>query len=159
MKEDDTTFPLNVNSPLVNFLQRIILWSVNLLALLMTFMVIWTVLDVIFIIYQKSQESFFLLTDIDEILSIFGVFLVVLIAIEIFVNIILYLKKGVSHLKLVMATALMAIARKVIILDYDLVSAWHMAGMGALILALGFAYWFVARTSSTAIIPENNSQK
>lgn len=159
MKEDDTTFPLNVNSPFVHFLQKIILWSVNLLALLMTLMVIWTVLDVIFIIYQKSQESFFLLTDIDEILSIFGVFLVVLIAIEIFVNIILYLKKGVSHLKLVMATALMAIARKVIILDYDLVSAWHMAGMAALILALGFAYWFIARTTYTSAVPDNGPQK
>ena len=100
------------------------------------------------IIYQKSKEAKLLLTDIDDILTIFGAFLAVLIAIEIFVNIILYLRKDIGHLRLVIATALMAISRKVIILDYDKISDWHMFGMGAIILALGLAYWLIASSRS-----------
>ncbi|MGL1835036.1 phosphate-starvation-inducible PsiE family protein [Rhodocyclaceae bacterium SMB388] len=49
----------------------------------------------------------------------FAAFLAVLIAIEIFANITLYLRDEVIHVKLVIATALMAIARKVIVLDFS----------------------------------------
>ena len=58
-----------------------------------------------------------------------------------------------GHLRLVMATAKMAIARKVIVLDYDKVSDWHLFGMGALILAHGCAYWFVCRANQTNALP------
>jgi uncharacterized membrane protein (DUF373 family) len=146
MKGDDANFPIDVQSPFINFLQKIILWSVKILALFMVVVIVWSVVDVIILMVIKAQDPYLLLTDMDEVLAIFGAFLVVLIAIEIFLNIILYLKKDMSHLRLVIATALMAIARKVIILDYDQVRDFHMVGMGILILALGFAYWFICRS-------------
>ncbi len=146
MPGDDTNFPIDVKSPFINFLQKIILWSVQVLAFLMVVVILWSVADVVYTLYLKSQEPYLLINDFDEVLAVFGAFLVVLIAIEIFLNIILYLKKDMGHLKLVMATALMAIARKVIILDYDQVSDSHMLGMGALILALGISYWFICYT-------------
>jgi uncharacterized membrane protein (DUF373 family) len=146
MKGDDSNFPIDVHSSFINLLQRIILWSVKVLALLMVLVILWSVIDVIFLVLTKAKEPFLFVTNTDEILTIFGAFLVVLIAIEIFLNIILYLKKDMSHLKLVIATALMAIARKVIILDYNQVHDGYMIGMGALILSLGFAYWFISRT-------------
>ena len=65
-----------------------------------------------------SDTPVFILT-IGVILATFGVFMVVLIAIEIFQNIILYLRDDVIHVKIVLSTALMAIARKVIILVYN----------------------------------------
>lgn len=148
MKGDDTNFPIDVKSPFVNFLQKVIVWSVKVLAFFMVIVLLWSVADVVLLILIKAHESSFLITDMDEVLTIFGAFLIVLIAIEIFLNIILYLKKDMGHLKLVVATALMAIARKVIILDYDQVRDWHMIGMGALILSLGFAYWLISQTQS-----------
>lgn len=153
MKGDDANFPIDVNSPLIAFLQKIILWSIKMLAVLMVAVILWAVADVVFTLYLKSHDPYLFITDIDELLGIFGTFLVVLIAIEIFLNIILYLKKDMSHLRLVMATALMAIARKVIILDYDKVSDWHLFGMGVLILALGVAYWFVCHANQAITHP------
>lgn len=147
MKGDDTNFPIDVKSPFVNFLQKIILWGIKILAFFMVIVILWSIVDVVSLMVIKTQEPYLLVTDMDEVLSIFGAFLVVLIAIEIFLNIILYLKKDMGHLKLVIATALMAIARKVIILDYDQVRDLHMIGMGTLILSLGVAYWFIERTS------------
>ena len=147
MKGDDANFPIDVKSPLVTWLQKVILWSIKLLAVLMVAVILWSVGDVVFTLYLKAQDPYLFVIDIEELLGIFGTFLVVLIAIEIFLNIILYLKKDMSHLRLVMATALMAIARKVIILDYDKISDWHLFGIGALILALGIAYWFVCHAN------------
>ena len=147
---DDTNFPIDVNSRLVSFLQKIITWSIKFLAILMVGAILWSVGDVIFALYLKARNPVFA-TDIDELLWVFGTFLVVLIAIEIFLNIILYLKKDMSHLHLVIATALMAIARKVIILDYDKISDWHLFGMGALIIALGIAYWFIGQSHRSTL--------
>jgi uncharacterized membrane protein (DUF373 family) len=56
------------------------------------------------------------LLSISDILATFGAFLAVLIAIEIFINITIYIRNDVLPVKLVVATALMAISRKVIIL-------------------------------------------
>ena len=73
----------------------------------------------------------------------FGAFMVVLIAVEIFQNIILYLRDDVIHVKIVLATALMAIARKVIILDYDELEPMYIFATGVVLVATGVAYWFV----------------
>ena len=67
----------------------------------------------------------------------------VLIAIEIFVNIIIYLRDDVIHVKIVLATALMAIARKVIIFDYDEISPDYVWATAAVTLAMAIAYWLV----------------
>jgi uncharacterized membrane protein (DUF373 family) len=143
MLGSDSNFPIDVKSPLIDFLQKTILWAIKILAILMVAVILWSVGDVIFTLFIKSQEPYIFITDMDELLRIFGSFLIVLIGIEIFINIILYLKKDMNHLRLVIATALMAIGRKVIILDYDKVSDWHLIGMGTLIVALGLAYWFI----------------
>jgi uncharacterized membrane protein (DUF373 family) len=82
---------------------------------------------------------------ITDILDIFGAFLAVLIAIEIFLNITLYLREDVIHVKLVVATALMAIARKVIVFDFSVIGHEHVIATGAVVLALGITYWLIAR--------------
>ncbi len=51
-----------------------------------------------------------------------------MIAIEIFINITVYLREDVIHVKIVMATALMAIARKVIILDLEKIEPEYLWG-------------------------------
>jgi uncharacterized membrane protein (DUF373 family) len=90
-------------------------------------------------------EPPFLLLRISDILATFGSFLAVLIAIEIFINITLYLKADVIPVRLVIATALMAIARKVIIFDYDELEANYVYATAAVVLALGVTYWLITR--------------
>ena len=80
---------------------------------------------------------------INDILATFGAFMAVLIAIEIFVNIIVYLRDDVIHVKIVLATALMAIARKVIILDFDEITPDYVWATAGVTLAMAIAYWLV----------------
>ena len=111
-------------------LKRIIHFCLKALGLLMVIVIISGVVDVAWTIYQRfTAEPRFILT-MGDILNTFGAFMVVLIAIEIFQNIILYLRDDVIHVKIVLATALMAIARKVIILDYDELEPLYIIATG-----------------------------
>jgi uncharacterized membrane protein (DUF373 family) len=124
-------------------LKQIIHLSLKCLGLLMIIVIVAGVVDVAWTLYQKfAAEPRFILT-MNDILMTFGAFMVVLIAIEIFQNIILYLRDDVIHVKIVLATALMAIARKVIILDYDELEPMYIFATGVVLVATGIAYWFV----------------
>lgn len=84
----------------------------------MTFVIFWGVLDMIWVLYQRVSKNPYFLPDISDILATFGAFLAVLIAIEIFENIVMYLEMRFIQIRLVVATALMAAARKVIVFDF-----------------------------------------
>ncbi|MBP6382566.1 MAG: phosphate-starvation-inducible PsiE family protein [Pseudomonadales bacterium] len=130
---------------LINLLQRAIHIAVRALAVLMVFVIIMGVVDVGWTIYQKLLTPPLFILTIADMLATFGAFMAVLIAIEIFINITVYLRDDVIHVKIVMATALMAIARKVIILDLETVSAEYVLAIAAVVLAMSVGYWLIHR--------------
>lgn len=137
--------PEEHEDPLIRKLHLIIRYAIKLLAVLMVLVIIWGVLDVIYVLYSKFVSPPLLLLDVSDIFVIFGAFMVVLIAVEIFINIRLYLGTNVLPIRLVIATALMAIARKVIILDIETISAEEMLAIAAIVLALGITHWLVGK--------------
>ena len=131
--------------PFIRLLHTVIRFGVKVLSVLMTLVILWGIGDVVWIMIRRlSQPPYFILR-ISDILFLFGAILVVLIAIEIFLNISLYLREDVIHVKLVVATALMAIARKVIVFDYKELSPQYVVATGAVVLALGITYWLVLK--------------
>ena len=137
--------PKEHEDPLIRRLHLVIRQAIKLLAVLMVLVIIWGVLDVIYVLYSKFVSPPVLLFEVSDIFVIFGAFMVVLIAVEIFVNIRLYLGTNILPIRLVVATALMAIARKVIILDIDTVTAMEMLAIAAVVLALGVTHWLVGK--------------
>lgn len=131
----------------VRFLHRIIRLAVKVLAIFMVLVIVWGIGDVIHVLYLRLAEPPFLLLQISDILETFGAFLAVLIAIEIFINIRMYLSTNVIPVRLVIATALMAIARKVIIFDFEKITPPFIHGTAAVILALGITYWLLTKKS------------
>jgi len=131
--------------PFIGFLHKAIHLAVKVLAVLMVAVIVWGIGDVVYILYQRLLSPPFLLLSISDILATFGAFLAVLIAIEIFENITLYLKTDVFPVKLVVATALMAISRKVIIFDFKEIVPQFLLGTAAVVLALGITYWLISR--------------
>ncbi|MBD1914972.1 MULTISPECIES: phosphate-starvation-inducible PsiE family protein [Cyanophyceae] len=77
------------------------------------------------------------------VIDIFGLFLTVLIALEILENITAYIQKHVVQVELVIATALTAVGRKFIILDLTKVSGTTLIGLAIAIFALAISYWLV----------------
>ncbi|MBN1441087.1 MAG: phosphate-starvation-inducible PsiE family protein, partial [Planctomycetes bacterium] len=114
---------------------------------LMVFVIFMGVADVIWVLYERLREPPHFLLQISDILATFGAFMAVLIAIEIFVNITIYLREDVIHVKIVLATALMAIARKVIILDLQELDPPLILALAAVVLATSVAYWLVVKST------------
>ncbi|MDM3872313.1 phosphate-starvation-inducible PsiE family protein [Porticoccus sp. W117] len=137
--------PKEHSDPFIQKLHRAIRVAVKILAVLMVLVIFWSILDVVYVLYQRLTSPPMFLLDIGDILQVFGAFMVVLIAIEIFINIRLYLGTEVIPVQLVLATALMAIARKVIVLDLNEVSSEQIVGIALVTLALGISYWLVAK--------------
>jgi uncharacterized membrane protein (DUF373 family) len=135
----------NPKEPLIKILRQIIHLAVRLLAILMTLVIIWGVIDVGWVLYKKLMAPPFMILSISDILATFGAFMAVLIAIEIFINITIYLREDVIHVKVVMATALMAIARKVIILDFEQISSDYVWAAAGVALAMSIGYWLVVK--------------
>ncbi|MFT6030288.1 MAG: uncharacterized membrane protein (DUF373 family) [Oleiphilaceae bacterium] len=131
--------------PFIRALNQSIRIAVKVLAILMVLVIFWSVIDVIYVIYEKLSVPPFLLLTIEDILVVFGAILAVLIGVEIFINIRLYLGSHIIPVQLVLGTALMAIARKIIVLDLGQVSAEQILGIGFVTLALGVSYWLVAK--------------
>jgi len=117
--------------------------AIRILAVLMTIVILWGVADVIMVLYQELKTPPVMMLTISDILTLFGAFMAVLIAIEILINIIIYLRDDVIHLKIVMATALMAISRKVIIMDFTSISAEYVFAVAAVALSMSVSYWLV----------------
>ena len=127
--------------PFIHRLASSIRYAVRILAVLMVLVIWWGVADVVYVLYERISAHPHYLLNISDIFATFGAFMAVLIAIEIFINIASYLRDNVIHIKLVLATAFMAVARKVIVLDYKVVSADYVFATAALVLALAVAYW------------------
>ncbi len=95
------------------------------------------------IIKDVASPPVFLL-EIDELLEIFGMFLLVLIGVELLETVKMYLTKKTVHVEVVFTVAMIAIARKVIILDIEEVSSLTLIGIGTIIVALSIGYYLLA---------------
>jgi uncharacterized membrane protein (DUF373 family) len=135
------------HDPLIRSLHGVIRVCVRFLALLMVFVILLGVADVMYVLFSRLMEPPYMLLNVSDIFKVFSAFMVVLIAIEIFINIRLYLGSNTLPIKLVLATALMAIARKVIVLDLTNTDAIYVFAIAAVVLALGITYWLVGKTS------------
>jgi uncharacterized membrane protein (DUF373 family) len=144
-EEKYSQLALDDEDPLIRRLHIIIRFGVKILAVLMAMVIMWGIGDVIWVLFSRLRQPPYFLLRISDILYTFGAFLAVLIAIEIFLNITLYLRKDVIHVKLVVATALMAIARKVIVFDFKELSYQYIWATGGVVLALGITYWLISR--------------
>ena len=86
------------------------------------------------------------LLEIDELLEIFGLFMLVLIGIELLDTIAkTYMGETTDHAQIVITVAIIAIARKVIILDVKDLSGLALLGIAAIILALSLGYYLMKK--------------
>jgi uncharacterized membrane protein (DUF373 family) len=115
------------------------------LVVMMAIIVLLATIELAWLIIQDIISPPLFLLEIEELLDIFGLFLLVLIGIELLETIKAYLKDNVVHVEVVFILAMIAIARKVIILDIKDVDALTLIGIGVIIIALSVGYWFVKR--------------
>lgn len=84
----------------------------------------------------------------NTLFEIFGLFLNLLIALELLENISAYLRKHVIQIELVIVTSLIAVARKIILFNLDKNSGVDLMGLALALFALAISYWIIRRTNA-----------
>lgn len=110
---------------------------------LMYVIVILAVIELVWTVWKDITTPPLVILEINQLLDLLGLFLLVLVAIELLDTITAYLDEHVLHAEVVFEAALIAAARKVILLDIKELGAGSVAALAAVILALAVGYTLI----------------
>jgi uncharacterized membrane protein (DUF373 family) len=115
------------------------------LMVMMAAVVLISTLELGWIIIQDIISPPVIFLELNELLGIFGFFLLILIGIELLETIKIYLRDNLIRVEVVLLVALIAVARKVIILDIKEITDYKLIGIAALIVALTTGLFLMKR--------------
>ena len=111
----------------------------------MMFAVLLATIEVGVILWQQMVKPPFLLLDVKEMMEVFGFILMVVIGLELLETIKAYLDKRVIHVEVVLLVAIVAVARKIIIMDYKEITPQMILAVAALVISLSIGFFAVRR--------------
>lgn len=118
---------------------------ITLLSLIMALVLLLSIIELGHIIVKDVISPPIFFVDINELKEVFGHALFVMIGIEILKTVEAYAERKAIPVEAVLIVALIAVTRKVIILDVKTVSAATLAGLGGMIIALSAGYYLIKR--------------
>ena len=92
-------------------------------------------------VFDPTDDVIFL--EIDELFRIFGFFFIILIGFELVETVEMYFRDNVIHAEVVLLVAVIAVSRKVILLDLEKYEPIAIIGLGVIIFALGGCYYLL----------------
>ena len=123
---------------------------IQILMVMMAIVVALATIDLGWTIIKDVSTPPYVVISVDKLLDLFGLFLLVIIGIELLETIMkTYLTQGTPHFEVVLSVAIIAIARKVIILDIKKISSLSLVGIASIIMALTIGYYFMKRGAGT----------
>ncbi len=113
----------------------------GLLGMMVIVVFLGTIELAVILVGQAVKPPLRILLNISEMLEIFGFFLMILIGLELIETMKVYLVDESVHVEIIFLVAIIAITRKVIILDVNSMAPLNLLGIAAIILALSFGYY------------------
>lgn len=129
------------------------------LIILLGGVILFSIAELVWILWEGLMVTTKFRLENKELLNVFGFFLLVVIGIELLDTLKAYLRENVIHVEIVILVAVIAIARKVIIIDPEFVDGVFMAGMGVIIIGLGIAYYLIKKANTIKTVPPDYSPK
>lgn len=137
--------------------EQIVIWILIVMMILVLGISIIQLGYTIFIYF--TDEPFHIL-DEKMMMGLLGSILIVLIGIELLDTIKVYLKDDVVHVEIVVLVAIIALARKIIVMDFDKYSAMSILGLSALLISLAVAYYLIKHSDHKySITSSSNSSQ
>jgi uncharacterized membrane protein (DUF373 family) len=127
--------------------EHLALTILSILIALIAALALWHLtLKVVTSIFVSGMDA----TDHALFHAIFGMIFTVIIALELKRSLLVLpeRRKGIVQVQTVILIALLAIVRKMIILDPSTTEAAYLVGLAATVLALGASYWLVGRADA-----------
>ena len=116
------------------------------LLVLMAGVVLLATIELAWILVKDVLTPPVFLLEIDELLELFGLFLLVLIGIELLHSVKTYIVRRAFHLETVLTVAMIAVARKIIVLEPKELPEGTLLGIAALVIALALGYYVMRRS-------------
>ncbi len=134
---------------MLDILKNIEKVMIQALMIMMAIVLGLATIDLGWLIIKDVLTPPYVLLSVDELLEIFGLFMLVLIGIELLETIMkTYLTQDQPHYEVVLSVAIIAIARKVIILDVKEIDSLSLIGIASIVLALTAGYFLMKRSRS-----------
>ena len=118
---------------------------IALLGMMALVVLLGTIELAVIIVDQMLQPPRFILLGMSELLAIFNFFLLVLIGLELIEVIKVYLVDEQVHVEVIFLVAIIAVTRKVIVLDVKELDPLVSLGIAAIILSLAGGYYLLKR--------------
>jgi uncharacterized membrane protein (DUF373 family) len=135
---DNVSF-LNALKSIEIFISKILSIGMILVAFLAIFQLSYVLTETIINSFRVPGEEDFNRT----LFQLFGLFLNVLIALEILENVAAYLKKNIIQVELVLVTSLIAVSRKIIILDLEKKDSNDLIALSIAVFSLSLSYMMI----------------
>jgi uncharacterized membrane protein (DUF373 family) len=123
-----------------------------LMALLM-FVLAVSLIELVWYIYKALTNDPIFLMESHELILVLGAFLLVLIGVELLDTIKAYFKENSIHVEIVVLLAIIAIARKVILLDptgmTGIEYGFELMGIGVIVIGLAGGYYLIKKAGIT----------
>jgi uncharacterized membrane protein (DUF373 family) len=130
--------------PYLDTFERII---TRTLLVMMAGVVLLATVELAWLLGKDMLSPPLFLLGLDELLELFGQFLLVLIGIELLHSMKIYIEHRMIHLEAVLSVALIAVARKIIVLDTKELPEGTLLGIATMVFALTLGYYLVRRSS------------
>lgn len=123
---------------------------------MMSLILISATLELVYTLFTDFYNNETLLISLNTLMDSFGGFLLILIGIELLETIKVYLKQNIVHVEVVVLVAIIALARKIVIINIEEVPVNTTIGMALLIISLAVAYFLIKKTGVMTLTLDNN---
>jgi len=125
---------------------------------ILTVICVILILAFIDIVYELKQKVIMpprFVIDADGLMDLFSLLLVILIGLELLETVKAYLKDDIVHVEFIILVAIIAIARKVIVWDFNKFQVEELLSLAAMIVGLGITYFLIKMAGSRFRFPNN----
>jgi uncharacterized membrane protein (DUF373 family) len=129
---------------MIDYLKKFERIVTGTLIVMLAVVVVLALIELGWILIQDVLKPPIFILEIDDLLDIFGLFLLVLIGVELLDTIKCYYVEGRIDLKVIFTVALIALGRKIIILEPEKYGGLTLIGIGVIIFALVTGYFVVS---------------
>jgi uncharacterized membrane protein (DUF373 family) len=134
---------------LLEFVGKFEKYFYGALIVLLMFVLVFALGNLALTLFDKVSNYPVGILDIDELTDVLGTFLLVLIGIELLDTIMEYFRENAIHVEIVVLLSIIAISRKVILLNPTKTDPFELIGIGIVIMGLAGAYYLIKKAGIT----------
>jgi uncharacterized membrane protein (DUF373 family) len=136
---------ISTRRPLLTYIEKIERAVIYVLLILMAAVVMFSTIDLAWSIIEDVLSPPIFLLEVRELMDLFALFLLVLIGIELLHSVKAYMNHHAFQLETVLNVAIIAVARKIVVLEAHDLPGVSILGIAALLLALVCGYYLIRR--------------